>query len=345
MGQVFDDAEMVAREMTGELQAIREHAIQLARASGSQATLPLVAKGIAFGSITARPDGSIVTGGIAGVTPDLIVRPFHQKGVVVSLREFTVNAFNHHLGMEAVERFGAARTGTNDFDEDGVPDELTMGDMTAATIFQATLNVPGRVIPDDPAAAAAIARGESRFASIGCVSCHVPSLKLARPVFTEPSPLNPEGYARPKDVGKPFAFDLTAEGEAPRLARNADGSADVRAYTDLKRHNLCDAELKHFCNEKVVQLGVRTELFLTRKLWDAGSSAPYGHRGDLSTLGEAIYWHGGEARVSRDTFLTLPRTEREEIVAFLRSLQVLPPGSPARVASVPGPGSPSVTGR
>ena len=31
-----------------------------------------------------------------------------------------------------------------------------------------------------------------------------------------------------------------------------------------------------------------TEEFLTRKLWDVGSSDPYGHRGDLTTMTEAI---------------------------------------------------------
>ena len=34
--------------------------------------------------------------------------------------------------------------------------------------------------------------------------------------------------------------------------------------------------------------GIATELFLTRKLWDVGNSAPYGHRGDLTTLTDAI---------------------------------------------------------
>ena len=43
---------------------------------------------------------------VAGVNADLVVRPFHQKGVVVSLREFTNNAYNHHHGIQSVERFG-----------------------------------------------------------------------------------------------------------------------------------------------------------------------------------------------------------------------------------------------
>ena len=32
--------------------------------------------------------------------------PFHQAGAVVSLRQFTNNAFTHHHGMQSEERFG-----------------------------------------------------------------------------------------------------------------------------------------------------------------------------------------------------------------------------------------------
>jgi hypothetical protein len=68
--------------------------------------------------------------------------------------------------------------------------------------------------------------------------------------------------------------------------------------------------------------------FLTRKLWDAGSSAPYGHRGDLTTLTEAIVFHGGEGRAARDAFLALSSYDRACVIEFLKSLQVLPEEAP-----------------
>jgi CxxC motif-containing protein (DUF1111 family) len=58
-----------------------------------------------------------------------------------------------------------------------------------------------------------------------------------------------------------------------------------------------------------------------------GNSAPYGHRGDLTTITEAILMHGGEARESRDAFVTLATEDQAAIVRFLKTLQVLPPGS------------------
>ena len=330
--------EMLAREMTEDLRTIRDEARGEAEKSGVPVTRDLVTKGVSFGRITASPFGTFDTRAVRGVDSDLIVKPFHQKGVVVSLREFTVNAYNHHHGMEAVERFGKARTGTDDFDEDGVPDELTVGDITAATIFQATLNTPGQVIPRDARKARAVKQGSATFERIGCAECHKPTLILSSPIYSEPNPFNPPGNLRPENVSRPVTFDLTREGPLPHLERQPDGQAIVRAYTDLKRHDLCDAEIRHFCNEKVTQNGVSTREFLTRKLWDVGNSAPYGHRGDLTTITQAIVAHGGEGRASRDAFMALQKEERDELVEFLKSLQVLPDGTPTLIVHETGPG-------
>jgi CxxC motif-containing protein (DUF1111 family) len=154
--------------------------------------------------------------------------------------------------------------------------------------------------------------------------------------FTEPGPFNPNGNYRSNRL---FKFDMTAEGDGARLERLADGRAVVRAFTDLKRHNLNDEELKHFANERVAQgslvgfapassftidpLPRPTDQFLTRKLWDAGSTDPYGHRGDLSTMTEAIFFHGGEGRASRDAFLGLPDHDQDCIIEFLKCLQIV----------------------
>jgi hypothetical protein len=41
--------------------------------------------------------------------------------------------------------------------------------------------------------------------------------------------------------------------------------------------------------------------------------------------------HAGEARASREKFQALPREEQDAVIEFLKSLQVLPPGSKAVV--------------
>ncbi len=332
--------EMLAREMSTELSAIRDLALEEAALQGADVRRQLTAKGVEFGFITAKSDGKIDPSEIEGVDWDLIVKPFHQKGAVVSIREFTNNAMNHHHGMQSVERFDA----DTDPDQDGVTNELTVGDITAITLFQASLNVPGRNYSKQKARREAAERGEELFAQVDCISCHIPEMHLQSRDFTEPNPFNPLGNLHPDDVDSVYAFDMTKDSQKPQLERirgQKDG-AIVRAFTDLKRWNLNDDDFNHFANEQVPQgtlagfadpadftispLPRPTEEFLTRKLWDAGNTDPYGHRGDLTTLTEAIHFHGGDARDSRDAFFALPQEDQDAIIEFLKTLQVLPEG-------------------
>ncbi|MFM7297952.1 MAG: thiol oxidoreductase, partial [Planctomycetota bacterium] len=158
--------ELLARQMTAELQARRD-----ALAPGS--AVALVAKGISFGQLARAADGSYDASGVTGLSagsvatpsgakPSLVLKPFHQAGAVTSLRQFSNNAFNHHHGIQSVERFGAG-----DVDGDGFATEMTVADVTAVTLFQAALPVPGRVIPKNAALEAAIRNGEELFVSIG----------------------------------------------------------------------------------------------------------------------------------------------------------------------------------
>jgi CxxC motif-containing protein (DUF1111 family) len=100
---------------------------------------------------------------------------------------------------------------------------------------------------------------------------------------------------------------------------DTDG-AFVEMYSDLKRHSMCDEEVRHFCNEERRQDNVHPSLFMTPRLWDLATSAPYCHRGDCTTLTEAVLAHGGEARASREGFRRLPEEQQRVVVAFLMSL-------------------------
>lgn len=314
--------EMLAREMTAELQ---EQAAGLP--DGSWA---LNAKGVEFNIVKA---GGVVVES-EGVNKDLVVRPFSQGGVIVSLRQFTVDAMNHHHGLQAEERFdlNPDRGFDSDFDGDGVHRELTVGDITALTVWQASLPAPQQVLPREHAQSLQVRDGEELFDDIGCTDCHRPALRLESRFFSEPNPYNPPGTWR--DRTQSFEWDMTTQGPEPRLHRNHDGSVTVRAYTDLKRHDLCDDPsspdpIRYYCNEQLAQDRPAqsgrpaSEFFLTRKLWDVGNSGPYGHRGDITTLTEAILYHGGEARESRDAFALLPPELQSEIILFLESLRVV----------------------
>ena len=328
--------EMLARQMTADLQAIRD----ATPPGGSRA---LITKGISFGSIartvTGAWDVSHVEGLVApslqtsGPTnpPSLIIRPFHQASNVISLRQFTNNAYNHHHGIQSTERFGV----NTDPDGDGFMNELTRADVTAVTIFQAVMAVPGRVIPNDPEIESAVLIGEQRFRQVQCTSCHVPSLPLNRQgwVYTEPNPYNPSGNLRVGDAPT-YSVDLTRDDlPTPRL-RPSDGVIYVPAFTDLKVHDICDGpndpnRERLDMNQAAGSPGffAGNQRFITRKLWGTANEPPFFHHGQFTTLRQAVLAHSGEALASRHAFQALPSGEQDAVIEFLKTLQVLPPGT------------------
>ena len=308
--------ELLAREMTSDLHAIRDEARRQASKSGGEVTMEVSSKGVEFGRITARPDGTIGMDELEGVDTDLIVRPFMQKGTIVSLREFAVKAMNQHFGMQASERFGDAE----DHDADGMTDELSRGDLTALVMFQATLPAPVRVESENRDARDASERGEALFSSIGCAGCHIPELPLENPVFSEPNPFNPSGKLQVAEVESPYQVDLVSLGGLSDPRRNEDGHILVPVFTDLKRHSMGNV----LNNEALEEEEVSTDEWLTRKLWGFASEPPFLHHGRATLMSEAILAHGGEALESREAFAGLATEDQAAVIEFLKTLQIPP---------------------
>lgn len=311
--------DMLGREMTHELLALRDKGLAQAKQSGKEYDVNLKAKGISFGTIRARSDGTYDTSRLEGVDPDLVVKPFGAKGIAISLREFTINALNQHHGIQAVERYGWEQTGHRDFDGDGVDMEFTVGQTSALVIFQALLPAPEQSLQYVHKYYSDIRRGEMLFSQIGCAQCHVPYLKLKSSIFSEPNPYNRPGNINPSDVNAEIKA-LLPTSTNKGITRGPDGSLRVWAYTDLKRHIICDEADSFFCNERLRQDNVPTDQFLTPKLWDMATSAPYGHRGDCTTISEVIVHHSGEATIAKNNFLGISEMDKRSVVRFLLSL-------------------------
>lgn len=316
--------ELLAREMTTDLAKARRKALDEARATGKPVVAELKTKGVSYGKITANPDGTIDFSALEGVDPDLVVRPFSQKGVMTSLRQFTINALNLHLGMEAGERFGTRWTGEHDFDGDGKPDEISAGDVSALVAFQATLPPPTIMKPESAAWQAAAARGDRLFDTLQCSGCHMRALPLNSLKFSDPGPEDAAGTLRVSDVREPAVYDLGELAWAKTLKRNDKGQVMVPLFGDLKRHKIADQQVAALGNELLAQRFVERDVFMTAELWGVGSTAPYGHRNDITTLDGIIRDHGGEARSSRDAYVKLSQDDRDSIIAFLKTLEIVP---------------------
>ena len=132
----------LAEEMSMDLYLQREAARMMACEQGN-ATATLVTKGVAYGTLsftrTAENPCSvdINVDGLSGIDDDLVIKPFGWKGHEATLRSFTRGAAHNEMGLQAVELVGDA-----DGDYDGVTSELTVGDMTALTIYLAALERP-----------------------------------------------------------------------------------------------------------------------------------------------------------------------------------------------------------
>ena len=323
--------EMLARQITSDLQSIRDRVLP-----GGSALL--ISKGISFGLLARYADGRWNTSPVEGLPPQslassgadnppsLLILPFHQAGSTVSLRVFTNDAFNQHHGMQSTERFGIG----TDPDGDGVVNELTRADITACTLFQATLPVPVKAVPNDPVLRRAAQEGESLFQQIGCTSCHIPALPLDHNgwIHTEPGPYNPPGNLQLGQT-ETLAVDLASDDlPQPRL-KPVNGVVMVPLYTDFKLHDICrgtnDPNVEPLnANENAgsPEFFQGNRKFLTRRLWAVGNKPNYFHHGQFTTIREAILNHSGEALQTQQNFSALSSYQQGAVIEFLKTLKI-----------------------
>jgi CxxC motif-containing protein (DUF1111 family) len=131
-----------------------------------------------------------------------------------------------------------------------------------------------------------VALGERLFEEAKCSGCHLPELTTGN------YPLLPQIEHR-----------------------------TFRAYTDLLLHDmgedLADGRPDFLAGPRD---------WRTPPLWGIGLSAQVNgstnllHDGRARNVQEAILWHGGEAKVSRDLFATMSKVERNALIAFVNSL-------------------------
>jgi CxxC motif-containing protein (DUF1111 family) len=148
--------------------------------------------------------------------------------------------------------------------------------------YISTLAVPERRGADAPAAR----RGELLFRAIGCAACH-------RPTATT----------------------------GPYPAISFLGGQTIHPFTDLLLHDMGEG-----LADTLAEGTLPGRFWRTAPLWGVGvvpiasGHRNYLHDGRARGLAEAILWHGGEAARARERFRTLPKPDRDALIAFLRSL-------------------------
>jgi CxxC motif-containing protein (DUF1111 family) len=160
--------------------------------------------------------------------------------------------------------------------------EIDDSKLAAVVLYARALAVPSR----RNVAAPDVQRGAALFASVGCASCHTPTLRSA-----DDAPL------------------AVLRGQV------------FHPFTDLLLHDMGDG----LADQRPDALASGRE-WRTAPLWGLGlvervnRHTLFLHDGRARSLSEAIVWHGGEALRTRDAFLAMPRSDRDALLAFLQSL-------------------------
>ena len=303
--------ELLSREITIDLLNIVEKSKKLASEENRIIKADLDSKGINYGYIEVHPNGFVDRSNVDGIDSDLVLRPFIQKGVIGTLRDFSNISMNHHHGMQSEELAGF----NSDLDRDGIVNELTEGDITAVTIFQATLDFPDNVFSENEEIKTAQLKGKEVFNNIGCASCHMPTLPLKSLMFVEPGPLNTEISTTLAESKKTLVVNL--EDYVSKLEKDDDGNYLIPIWSDLKRHDMGPK----LDNERPLQKGVPTNYWLTKKLWGFYSEPPFLHHGRANLLNDVIEMHQGDAKISSDAYFDLESNEQQYLIEFLKSFK------------------------
>jgi CxxC motif-containing protein (DUF1111 family) len=165
---------------------------------------------------------------------------------------------------------------------DGARPELAPESFDDLVFYSRNLAVPARRGEND----AGVLRGKALFYASGCHACHAPRL------------------------------ETRADWPLPALAGQV-----IHPYTDLLLHDMGEGLSDHRQEGEASGREWRTA-----PLWGIGLTETVSghtfflHDGRARNLMEAILWHGGEARASRDAVRGMNADERQRLLSFLNSL-------------------------
>lgn len=215
---------------------------------------------------------------------------FGWKAGAPTVRAQSAGAFSGDMGLstslhpdpwgECTQAQPDCRAAPDGRGDEGV--EVDRRSLDLVAFYVRNLGVPAREGVDD----GQVLHGKAMFHAAGCPACHTP-----------------------KHV-------------THRLADRPENSFQlIWPYTDLLLHDMGEGLADHRPEGRATGREWRTA-----PLWGIGLTAQVTgtvellHDGRARSLAEAILWHGGEARASRDAFAAMVPEDRAALIRFLESL-------------------------
>jgi len=288
---------------------------------------------------------SMVTDVFTDEGSDKVIGRFAYKAQNPSVLQQVAGAYNGDMGVSTTVFLNEQCTASQlacqmaAEQEENSADVADLSDISLALVefYNRVLAVPARRGYDESNDTwqADISAGRTLFIEANCSGCHTPR--------------HVTGDAKGSELG-----ELTLGG----LTTNADGqhaesiavlsNQTIYPYTDLLLHDMggsCEvtretvdalactdgAECMYVqrCEglaDGVIQGDASGTEWKTPALWGLGlvqtvnKDSSFLHDGRARTIEEAILWHDGEAKTSKDIFMNYSKTERDQLLAFLNSL-------------------------
>ncbi|MBX9688724.1 MAG: hypothetical protein K2X27_18600 [Candidatus Obscuribacterales bacterium] len=156
-------------------------------------------------------------------------------------------------------------------------------------------------------------RGEQRFQTIGCASCHMPAMQTPEKVYL----INPDCPL--SEVLSGTAEDARSSSLADEKPKFVEVKAledkQMQAYSDLLLHDLGPGLADGYAEG-----AAGGSQWRSAPLWGLRYRRYYLHDGRAASLSAAIRLHGGQAAASAKAFAALSEVEKRELLAFLESL-------------------------
>lgn len=208
---------------------------------------------------------------------------FGWKANQPTIKQQVAGAFAGDLGITSSlfpEENCTTGVDCTSFPNGGEP-ELSDENLDKVTLYSSTLAVPARRNHKGQKEL----KGKELFSTLDCVACHIPKLKSGPHQITA----------------------LTNQTFTP--------------YTDLLLHDMGEGLADFRPDFKATGKEWRTP-----PLWGIGLLKTVNnhtnllHDGRARNVEEAILWHDGEAKEAKSKFMSLHATEREQVIAFIKSL-------------------------
>jgi len=207
---------------------------------------------------------------------------FGWKANVPTLLQQTAGAYNGDMGITS-PFFPMENCHTNSLcDTTNDDPEISEQTLEAVEFYIQTLAVPSRRDYDKPE----VKRGKNLFKEVGCNSCHITEFKT---------------------------------GINSKIAEVSNQK--IHPYSDFLLHDMGDK-----LSDNRPDYDATGNEWRTAPLWGIGlveivnGHTFFLHDGRATTLEEAILWHNGEGKKSKDKFMRLSKSERGALISFLKSL-------------------------